>query len=970
MALIHDVLTELGWGDGFHVPVANEENKRLEEEIDRKTKYKSSLSLELDSVTRRIDTIKKHIGNVTLEHENNQKLLTAHSMQLDSEDHLFRLCNSTNSKMCQEVRQYDKERNDVIQRIQSKKCELSKLTERLEELKKNAKFDKDQLVQWEEALRRGQEDNQLIERYMKTDSQKFKELELRRQKLQTQVECCRQTVVTAVNGVFEMENVMDRTARLYGDALKERQQLISQWTQSVLVLKQRDDEIHKALREIDKLREVAREKMEVLQEAEKFIENQVKNNKLLEEQIRQLEKKLVAIKDERLRLSENFNTYTTELHMYKKMLAHAAQRTQSVRAKRKRAQTEIENRNRKLEEWRKQIQELKETYDEIDHRRTNIAERTKQLENMIEKEEKFQSLINKEINRIQGMNMRSTSQISELEGEIKTLELQIENERKKVEVLEILHVKERRKLKEKIDSAYHRDFEIQKGRMKLGHLSGAEQDGAELEKKEKTIEELGKCLTDKNDLLKLLQSQIKTLEHDMKKLSTHIANDEAQLKLLKNKKQDQVLLMEGGEKHLKVARARNEETQVNENILRLRIYQAERTVSNINNKVYNLEKYKLEIQATMQEREAEIKAQKEALAVRKKTASTETLELRMAIAERKTRIQQLQTRYDKLMSCLGTTADGEPLTTTYIKIKSAQEKYALQEQGDKLDESIRKTECEIQSMENTLRIVNASNDKYKKSLGLVEERGPEQMEQERLGEEMYNEMERFRYRRAQLVQAKADIEVMKGSYKQLLEDIEKANDKETCKKRFLETLKHQISDQLEKQLRADKSLHKVYKDIQNKKLCADDSLILMQEKDIAIRELEEQNGLALQHITELTVRHAEAEPYIKKLLSDKNMVLPCTNYLKPSPTSSRCHSSASSISTKMATRKSENVFSTLCPSTESLGSIVNIQANFEDTSLHGKAKRCTDPSTRPKKPISQCSTQSSSSGKSGLAKKK
>lgn len=30
---IDAVLTELGWNDGFRIPVANEENKRLEEEV-------------------------------------------------------------------------------------------------------------------------------------------------------------------------------------------------------------------------------------------------------------------------------------------------------------------------------------------------------------------------------------------------------------------------------------------------------------------------------------------------------------------------------------------------------------------------------------------------------------------------------------------------------------------------------------------------------------------------------------------------------------------------------------------------------------------------------------------------------------------------------------------------------------------------------------------------------------------------
>lgn len=30
---IEEVLSELGWSEGFRIPIANEENKRLEEEV-------------------------------------------------------------------------------------------------------------------------------------------------------------------------------------------------------------------------------------------------------------------------------------------------------------------------------------------------------------------------------------------------------------------------------------------------------------------------------------------------------------------------------------------------------------------------------------------------------------------------------------------------------------------------------------------------------------------------------------------------------------------------------------------------------------------------------------------------------------------------------------------------------------------------------------------------------------------------
>lgn len=55
--------------------------------------------------------------------------------------------------------------------------------------------------------------------------------------------------------------------------------------------------------------------------------------------------------------------------------------------------------------------------------------------------------------------------------------------------------------------------------------------------------------------------------------------------------------MEGGEKKLKYMVSQNEEKQVEESILGLRVSQAERLLANIDDKVYNLDKYRLQIEA-------------------------------------------------------------------------------------------------------------------------------------------------------------------------------------------------------------------------------------------------------------------------------------------------------------------------------------------------------------------------------------
>jgi len=83
----------------------------------------------------------------------------------------------------------------------------------------------------------------------------------------------------------------------------------------------------------------------------------------------------------------------------------------------------------------------------------------------------------------------------------------------------------------------------------------------------------------------------------MKKITNTLLNENDELEKLKNKKQDLLLLVDGGEKRVKAARSRNEEKQVDENVMRLRVLQLEQITSNESNKVYDLEKYRLNLEA-------------------------------------------------------------------------------------------------------------------------------------------------------------------------------------------------------------------------------------------------------------------------------------------------------------------------------------------------------------------------------------
>lgn len=94
-----------------------------------------------------------------------------------------------------------------------------------------------------------------------------------------------------------------------------------------------------------------------------------------------------------------------------------------------------------------------------------------------------------------------------------------------------------------------------------------------------------------------------------------------------------------------------------------------------------------------------------------------------------------------------------------------------------------------------------------------------------------------------------------------------------------------------------------------------------------LRELQEQNALVLQDIAEFTIRHVEAETYVKKLLMAKNIELPCFPPSIKSPISP----SGSSIGSIDQLLKSTSRMSAFTShSRESIGSVVKIEPQFEE----------------------------------------
>lgn len=110
------------------------------------------------------------------------------------------------------------------------------------------------------------------------------------------------------------------------------------------------------------------------------------------------------------------------------------------------------------------------------------------------------------------------------------------------------------------------------------------------EKFDKKIEELEESYERLQAKNALLSKEVARLEEERRRLTAEMQSDSKVLESLSSKRQDNILLTEGGLKQLKAMRLRTQELQVEENVLKLRVRQAEQAIEKVGGKLFSLEK--------------------------------------------------------------------------------------------------------------------------------------------------------------------------------------------------------------------------------------------------------------------------------------------------------------------------------------------------------------------------------------------
>lgn len=309
--------------------------------------------------------------------------------------------------------------------------------------------------------------------------------------------------------------------------------------------------------------------------------------------------------------------------------------------------------------------------------------------------------------------------------------------------------------------------------------------------------------------------------------------------------------------------------------MKIRIAQMEKQIEKQTTKAYSLERHKVELEAAMMDRLIDIKSQVNLLTMKRKCLIEEKAQLKVDVADRLLRIEQLKTRYELSMDLLGKNDDGTLVTAVQIKIEMAQEKYLLLNKGNEMNEKILKAEDEQRRLENTVKLMNFSNDQYRKVFEMVTESSPEVKRMNDLKNKYSQATTELKILKESLVELFDYIEVVDQQRHELIKELEEVQRTKLDNNDSLLKIHKEIVDQETKIERAQRDMKTAFKAA--KRHIKDQEFIRLFEKDTLLKERDEQNNSTLQQLADLVESIPDMGQTVTRHFLERGLSLPLVN---------------------------------------------------------------------------------------------
>ncbi|XP_055635842.1 coiled-coil domain-containing protein 39 isoform X2 [Toxorhynchites rutilus septentrionalis] len=806
---------------------------------------------------------------------------------------------------------------------------MAKYAANMERFTERIKWAKVALVEWKQVMGNGDETNQLIAKYCKQDASRAEALEAKRKILEDKVSKRRTSLVGLTEEYRSLEQVLERTSQLYRQAHQERRHLVLTWKEAVKHMNQREGDIKMVEAEIDSAREMSELLSEDLRAQVEFLEEQQRNNKEIEIGIAELNVEVSKLRNRLNVLTDSVQLKTNEYQITRKAVQNVSNKLTGMRNKTRQALIEEAEKEKHIHTNLSQLEELREKYDNFRSKTLCAQERLRQLNEIVEQEEKQMKVLSDETARLSTALYRAQTQLVALKDEEKLLRIEVHSLESGVGKIKAAMKTQAKEIIRQTEISYNVDYTMEKMEERIANMKGEnKQEGANRAHAKLVQAEAIYHARKQNH--SLLQAQIAKIQIDFRNLNAIYQQDCVEIERMIGKLKEETLIVEGGDKKLRQSITENQERLVEKSLLKMRISQMESRVDKQNDKMYTLERHRMELETAINERLIDIHSQKDMLILKKKYLQDERAQLKADISERALKIEQLKNRYELSLDLLGKNDDGTIVTATQIKIQNAQEKYMLLREGSELNVKILKAEEDLKALENTLKLMNFSNESYKRGFQKVDADNPDIQQMNQIQNDYCKAVTALKSVRTDLVLNTENLHNLNEEREEHDKALEAAQKTRLDNNDILLKIQKELLGQKTKIQRAERELRLAIKAAKGK--THDEDLLMTFQKDINLKELEERNNMALHQMADLIEIVSEMNPTVHKYFYDKGLRLPAIRRTKSQISWRSENSPGSDYSGRADTVSSKPVskMSACSTSTRSSDSSDNIAKSFDN----------------------------------------
>ncbi|XP_059800752.1 coiled-coil domain-containing protein 39 isoform X1 [Hypanus sabinus] len=927
------VLCEIDWDNGFAIPVANVENKALEDEVQKKQKEKANFENQLTNFEDRIQAMTMHLQNVRRELTNTQSLKRAREKELETEQHFKTIAEHEMQRLKQEIQRLENELVLLRERRNIMENNIYRYSQKIEDLKCQLNWDKQALEAWLEESTKTDEDTITIQKYAKEDEGKIREITVQMERMTNDANKKRKLLDNEMTETIAAQMELDKIAHDFRRSHSERQELIRQWQNIIEQMNKRDQDMDKCALLLAEVKQEIREKEAAMNEKIQFLKNETENNEEFEKKISISERQAAKLRLEYQAHETNRIQLQNELDTLKSRVDRTATDLETARSQitnLKRESVEKSNKLMKVKEESKALEgKLKAVTEKVVSSEEQMARMEKELKN----EEKVVKELDDQMKYLKDKKFKKTEELYSINEEVKTATNQtsgnkatLRNLNSRIDKLDHESIKQQ-------EVIYSQDFQIQQLEQRLAKLEGnvSHNDKEVLGDK---VEELAKTLEEKKSTVNLLNSQLKKLQNDIQHLRGYLDKCREEKIDLTSKIEDIHLHIDNGEKELKKNKLAEQDLMVEDNLLKLEVKRLWDMLHSKADDVLCLEKRKLQLETAMKERTEEIKIHMDILQMQIKHIEQDLQGISAELHERFSKIDKMKKRYEILIFTMEPPEGEEERSQAYYVIKAAQEKEELQRQGDELDAKISKGEKELRALENTLQLLHNQNTSYRKSFSKVTETSEEYEDKLKLEEQKQAIDEKYRYKRRQIRELQEDIQCMTNTLDTLLKEESTLQIVSQEKQDKTVHLIKELDDQKVKLERVTKHCSKVVKDIRSTKQSVGET---PEEQDIDLRELRDFNRSLNKLLAEAMDDCPSLAADLQLYFNQAGLPLPTAPTPPRSHRSSKSpsvHSSASSVRSVSSSRNSTNGQTSVTP----INLALDLTASSPPTSSRGSQK--------------------------------